>query len=297
MNISKIAWTHGTWNPWIGCNAVSPECAGCYARADREKKGHDFSVLSLTSTWNDPYRLNALAGRQGCCAFMFASSLTDWFHPGADRWRNDAWSVVRECRNIVWLLLSKYIGRAEAHLPGDWEKNFGHVWLGTTVGHSSSFLRVNTLRQIPCTKRFLSVEPLLEDISSGLGLTGIGWLLVGGMSGSRAKSRPMQIEWAANLYDISRRAGTPFFFKQVSASRNEQGCNALGLYLAEQRGEHANPESVDLCRELPATPLPLLPLNMEKGHRFTETEWSKYKLEQCIRRSAAQEGSDVGFQD
>jgi protein gp37 len=277
MNISKIPWTHGTWNPWIGCHAVSPECAGCYARADREKKGCDFSTLVLTSTWNAPYTLNALAGRQGCCAFMFASSLTDWFHHDADGWREDAWSVVRECKNLIWLVLSKRIKDAEACLPEDWTENFNHVWLGTTVGHRSSLGRVDALRQIPCSKRFLSIEPLLEDISTELDLDGIGWALVGGMSGELWQEKQMRIEWAASLYDLTRRTGTPFFFKQASTGKSEQGSNALGLHLAERQGLTADPKTVDLVREVPETPLPLLPLNREKGRRFSVKEWHRYQ--------------------
>ena len=124
MNISNIAWTHGTWNPWIGCHEVSPECAGCYARAFREGKGHCFNTLTLTSTWQNPYKLNALAGQRGHCAFMFASSLTDWFHKDADTWRGDAWDIVRDCRNIVWLVLTKRTERIPDHLPADWTENF-----------------------------------------------------------------------------------------------------------------------------------------------------------------------------
>ena len=277
MNTRNIAWTHGTWNPWIGCHAVSPECAGCYARADQQKKGSYFSTLTLTSTWNNPYTLNALAGQRGCCAFMFASSLTDWFHQDADRWREDGWSVVRDCQNLVWLILSKRIEDAEGRLPEDWAENFNHVWLGTTVGCRSSVGRVDALRTIPCSMRFLSVEPLLEDISDGLDLTGMGWLFVGGMSGDLWRQKQMRIEWAAGLYDLTRRTGTPFFFKQVSSYRNEQGSNALGLHLADRQGLPADPETVVLVREVPETQLPLLPLNREKGRRFTAKEWQRYQ--------------------
>lgn len=264
-------------NPWIGCHAASAECAGCYARELREKRGFDFSTLTLTSTRKDPYTLNALAGRQGCCAFLFASSLTDWFHKDADAWREDAWSVVRDCRNIVWLILTKRIERVQEQLPDDWERNFRHVWLGTTVGHSSSLGRVDALREIPCSRRFLSVEPLLENISDGLDLTGIGWLFVGGMSGKLWVEKPMRLEWAAKLYDLAVTASIPYFFKQVAAYKNEQGSNALGLYLAERSGEVVDPATVSLHRQVPPTDLPLLALNLEKGKRFTAAQWLRYE--------------------
>ena len=105
-------------------------------------------------------------------------------------------------------------------------------------------------------------------------------MFVGGMSGKLWRQKPMKIEWAASLYDLSQRTRTPYFFKQVSAFWNERGSNALGLHLAERAGTAADPDTVDLCREIPGTSLPLLPLNLEKGHRLTEAQWQRYKKQQ-----------------
>ena len=59
--------------------------------------------------------------------------------------------------------------------------------------------------------RFLSVEPLLEDLGE-IDLSGIHWVIVGGESGPGA--RPMSEEWVLAILDQCRRAGVPFFFKQ-----------------------------------------------------------------------------------
>ena len=92
----------------------------------------------------------------------------------------------------------------------------------------------------------------------------------------------MKLEWAANLYDSTRACDTKFFWKQVAAPLNEWGSNALGLYLAERAGDEADPATVDLVREYPDTPLPLMPLDRQKGHRFTAKEWERFKQQQRI---------------
>jgi hypothetical protein len=203
--------------------------------------------------------------------------MTDYFHEDADRWRDQAWRVIRDCKNLIWLLLTKRPERIEKHRPEDWDTHFNHCWLGTTCGCRRSYERVNKIREIPCSRRFLSIEPLLEDISD-IDLTGISWVLVGGMSGPLWKDHWMKLQWAASLYDLTRSTNTPYFFKQIAAPSNEWGSNALGLYLAERDGREADPDTVDLVREYPDTPLPLMALDREKGHRLTAKHWSRYKL-------------------
>ena len=209
--------------------------------------------------------------------------MTDFWHPDADPWRADAWQVVGDCQNIIWLMLTKRPERIQLDLPQDWETNFRHCWLGTTCGLRSSYPRVDVLRGIPCSRRFLSIEPLLEDLSD-IDLAGIDWILVGGMSGAKSATMGMDLQWAAHLYDRTRDSGVRFFWKQVAAPRNEWGSNALGLHLADRAGIVVDPATVDLIREIPDTPLPLMPLNCEKGRRFTRQQWQQYQYRYCGQR-------------
>ncbi len=297
MRDSKVAWCHDTWNPWLGCTPCGLECRACYAKTIIENKKGDFSrLLPTTSTWSAPYTLNARAGRLGQTAFIFSASMSDWFHQDADQWRDDAWRVVRDCQRLTWLIPTKRSERILDHLPADWEENFQHVWLGATCGVRSAFNRVNDLRKVPCTKRFLSIEPLMEDISD-IDLSGIGWVLVGGMSGDQSGKYPMKIEWAASLYDVTRQTGTPYFFKQVSHRKNEWVSNALGMYLAERDGREADPATVDLVRECPDTRLPLMPLNREKGHRFILDEWQAYRSLKDLTLNTSQGRPNASLQD
>jgi protein gp37 len=88
----------------------------------------------------------------------------------------------------------------------------GHIWWGVSVENIRHGIpRIDHLRNTPAAMKFLSVEPLLEDIGS-VDLTGIDWVIVGGESGIGA--RPMEKSWVNNLLAQCQAAGVPFFFKQ-----------------------------------------------------------------------------------
>lgn len=191
---------------------------------------------------------------------IFTCSDSDWFHAKADGWRSEAWNIVRDTPNLVYLILTKRPERILRCLPPDWGEGWQNVWLGTSVGCNMNLHNVDSLRRVPVhpkAVRFLSCEPLLEDIAEGLSLDGIGWLIAGGESGTLTKAqrkqgkreeylwdakadwrkeltdapgarRTMRLEWAQRLLEKSRAAGVPYFFKQITAPRSDQGEDALG---------------------------------------------------------------------
>lgn len=283
MKDTRIGWCHHTVNFWMGCQQVSEECEGCYAEDFMRRKHKNFNVLRLTrGPWFEAEELNARARSRGTHELVFTCSLSDFFHAQADPWRCEAWDVIRRCRNLIWLILTKLPGRIPKCLPSDWNDGTGfpHVWLGTTCGIKTgkqpekSYERVDQLRQVKCQLRFLSCEPLLSDISD-LDLGGIGWILCGGMSGKLWKDRSMKLEWAASLYDAAQRARVPFLFKQISDEDTEQGINALGLYLAHRSGQ--NPDfTKDYCiREYPESELSFIQ-PAPKGKQWTQKEWDHF---------------------
>lgn len=274
---TKISWAHATWNPWTGCNKVSKECVGCYADALLSRNGRMFNILSLTQTWKTPYELDAMARSNDAQAICFVCSLSDFFHPDSDLWRPAAWQIIRDCTSINFMLLTKRPERIAECLPADWNdgRNYPGAWLGTTCGVRSSYSRVDTLRSIPCSLRFLSVEPLLESVAD-IDLTGIGWVAAGGMSGPLHKTHHMSMQWAAEIHDLCRARNIPFLFKQASNIYTERGINGLSLYLADRDGREVDPLTVPLLRAYPATRKPLLPFK-EQGQRYTAGEWAKYR--------------------
>ncbi len=87
-----------------------------------------------------------------------------------------------------------------------------NAWLGVSVEDKKYGVpRIDHLRKVPARIRFLSVEPLLEDVGV-LDLHDIHWVIVGGESGPKA--RPMQPEWVSNVQEQAEAAGAAFFFKQ-----------------------------------------------------------------------------------
>ncbi|MGB8494025.1 MAG: DUF5131 family protein [Candidatus Acidiferrum sp.] len=261
--LSKISWTQFPWNPWWGCQKCGAECQHCYI--DRNLRKHHLDAFAAdgpyrTQTLNDPYtwqreldNLNRHAPVQQY-ARVFTCSHGDFFDRRVDNrgWRGEAWQVIRSTPNLVYLVLTKRPERIANHLPQDWGEGYKNVWLGTSVGCNATLGRIDHLRKVPVhpeAVRFLSCEPLLEDIAPRINLDGIGWLIVGGESGDNPEylwtpemkwspenfpgRRTMKIPWAYELMTAARRAAIPFIFKQVTASRSGQGADALGLIYHE----------------------------------------------------------------
>lgn len=165
---TTISWTEKTWNPWIGCTAVSPACAGCYAAARAKRYGEDFAVRRRTSAhnWHEPMRWNRQADAEGRRFRVFCASLADVFDNQVDPgWRRDFWQVVLECQHLDWQLLTKRPMNIADMLPDWWGNGPDHVWLGTTVEDmKTAAQRLPHLISIPAKVRFVSAEPMLERV-------------------------------------------------------------------------------------------------------------------------------------
>jgi protein gp37 len=254
MENSNIGWTHHTQNDWLGCDKIGPECAKCYIgrvlkRQGREPRGQ----LYRSKTWDNPLKWQRQAGAQGVCLRVFTNSLSDFFHAGADGWREEAWDVIRRTPNLIWLILTKRPELIRTRLPKDWGEGWPNVWLGVSCGCKQTLNKMDALRRIPIhprAVRFLSAEPLLEDISEQIDLSGFGWLIVGGESGGGPEylwdstkdwrkefdtpgRRTMRLQWAQSLRANAQAAEIPFFFKQITAFRSGTGEDALGRLYQE----------------------------------------------------------------
>jgi protein gp37 len=228
---TSIPWTDRTWNPWRGCRKVSPGCANCYMFRDQERYGLDPRRVVRTKTWGNPPRWQREAEAAGRVLPVFSCSWSDWFIAEADPWRDEAWALVRRCPNLLFQILTKRPERIASHLPADWGRGYHNVWLGVSVEDRKHGLpRVDALRPIPAALRFLSIEPLLEDLGA-LDLTGIGWVIVGGESGPGY--RPMDHAWVRSLRDQCAAAGVAFFFKQSAGARPDTGIELGGAVLRE----------------------------------------------------------------
>jgi protein gp37 len=184
---TKIAWADSSWNPWIGCTKISPACKHCYAESQNKRRnwnggtwgpGAPRKVLSQ-SNWDAPLKWDRKAaegmhGKDGKRWLVFGGDLCDTFDDeGPLDARDRMWRLMRSTPHLTWMLLTKRPENFKKYLPYDWGDGYSNVWLGVTCeNREHGYPRVEILRNTPATMRFLSCEPLLEDISD-IDLTGI----------------------------------------------------------------------------------------------------------------------------
>lgn len=212
---SKIGWTDHTHNFWWGCNKVSEECRHCYIAPIMRRGGFEpFNGPMRTKNWTAPLKWNRQADGLAERPRIFTCSMSDFFHPGADGWRSEAWEVISECRNLNWLILTKRPELIEDRLPADWGLGYSHVWLGVTAGCRKSLRRARILQQIPAAIRFISAEPLLEELDLSPYLRNFHWVITGCERAKKGERRIMSLDWVRNIDRQCRAAGIPHFFKQ-----------------------------------------------------------------------------------
>lgn len=212
---SKIEWTEHTWNPVTGCTKISPGCKFCYAEvlAKRLQRmgapGYEngFRITLHPERLDDPLKRKKPT-------MWFVNSMSDLFH---DRVPFDfvekVFETISGSPQHRYQVLTKRPDRMARFFTNRTVP--ANAWLGTSVEDKKYGVpRIDALRSIPAAVRFLSVEPLLEDIGQ-IDLSGIDWVIVGGESG--AKARPMHPDWARSLHSQCKRAKVKFFFKQWGA--------------------------------------------------------------------------------
>jgi len=209
---SKIEWTEQTWNPTVGCTKVSPGCKHCYAEgmAKRLKamgtRGYENGFeLAL-----HPHKLEEPLKRKKPTVY-FVNSMSDLFHEDIpESYIDQVLDVIAMTPQHTYQLLTKRAVRMREYFEGkDIPLN---LWLGVSVEDKKYGVpRIDELRNLPAKIRFLSVEPLLEDIGT-IDLTNIDWVIVGGESGPKA--RPVKEGWVEKVKVQCLSSDVAFFFKQ-----------------------------------------------------------------------------------
>lgn len=219
--ISKIPWTNATFNPWLGCQKISPGCAHCYAESQHKRMpfgnlwGPD-AERHVTSDdyWRQPLKWNAAAEKTGERRRVFCGSMCDVMEdlPELEPIRHRLYSLICQTLSVDWLLLTKRPENFRRFLPEAWlRKPMPNVWLMTTIESDRFYERADALVSVPAVVHGLSLEPLLGPLR-GLPLNHIEWAIVGAESGHNA--RPFDEDWARVIRDQCHYSGTPFFYKQ-----------------------------------------------------------------------------------
>lgn len=227
---SKIEWTDATWNPVRGCTKISPGCKHCYAEVFAERfrgvPGHPyeqgFELRLVPDKLEEPLRWKAPR-------LIFVNSMSDLFHADVpDHYIAKVAEVMTRATWHTFQVLTKRSERMRNLLNSQLQfaAHSAHIWWGVSVENRKHGLpRVEHLRSANVAMRFLSIEPLLENLGD-LDLSEVHWVIVGGESGHGA--RPLRREWVLSIKNQCWHARVPFFFKQwggVHKSRNGRELN------------------------------------------------------------------------
>lgn len=227
---STIEWTDATWNPVRGCKKISPGCKHCYAETFAERfrgvPGHayerGFDVRLVPEKLNEPFRWTR--SRR-----VFVNSMSDLFQDDVpDAYIESTFDVMRRADWHTYQVLTKRAERLQEVLSSlryAWLLQSRHIWLGVSVEDKKYGVpRIDVLQRTQAAVRFLSIEPLLEDVGT-LDLRNIAWVIVGGESGPKA--RPMKEEWVLSILRQCRAQRIPFFFKQWGGKNKRLSGRAL----------------------------------------------------------------------
>ena len=233
---SAIEWTDATWNPVRGCTKISPGCKNCYAAVFAERwrgiEGHPYEFgfdlrlipekLTEPLLWTRPRK-------------VFVNSMSDLFQDGVpDEFITRSFEVMRAADWHTYQILTKRPERmkslVKAFLPN--LKDSRHIWLGVSVeDRRHGIPRIDHLRETLAAVRFLSIEPLLEDLGK-IDFSGIHWVIVGGESGYGA--RPLKQAWVNSILRQCREARVPFFFKQWGGVQKKKAGRTLNGKLYDE---------------------------------------------------------------
>lgn len=247
---SSIEWTEATWNPSTGCDRISAGCDHCYALTlakrlkamgspkyqhdgDPRTSGPGFGLvvhpdsLDVPRRWRQPRT-------------VFVNSMSDLFHARVPlAFVQQVVETMRDTPQHTYQLLTKRARRLRLLSDRiDWPDN---VWVGTSVESAETMHRIEELRHVDVGVRFLSLEPLLGPLPD-LDLTRIGWVIVGGESGPKA--RPIEASWVRAIRDQCREQGVPFFFKQWGGRTPKSGGRELDGRTWDSMPDRSSPVAV-----------------------------------------------------
>lgn len=251
---SGIQWTTHTFNPWVGCQRVSPGCENCYAETLDRRVGGGVDpkdgvkklrwgptaprVRTTEKYWKQPAKWNAKALALGQRHRVFCASLADVFEDRAELrpWRLDLFTLIKATPGLDWLVLTKRPENICDLLPGEVE-DYPNIWWGTTVEDQKRadqrWPELFHQTRYAKTVRFLSLEPLIQPAAikcagcngtpgdhmapDGGGCTGAfpDWFIIGGESGGNA--RRFEMGWAIDLVAGARTIGAAPFVKQMGS--------------------------------------------------------------------------------
>ena len=242
---SAIEWTDATWNPVTGCTKIGLGCDNCYAERFAERwrglAGHPYEQGFDLKLWHSRLRQPESWRKP---RMIFVNSMSDLFHKNIDRSFIDrVFDTMERADWHVFQVLTKRSSLMRNYLRARYQGGPvpQHIWPGVSVEGSAYLKRISHLKSVNSVARFISFEPLLDQISE-VDLRGIAWAIVGGESGPRA--REMQAEWVREIRGLCQRDNVEFFFKQWGGLRPKSNGRLLDDMEWNGFPKHVLPESI-----------------------------------------------------
>lgn len=225
LNQTKIEWTHATWNPVTGCSKISMGCQNCYAERIAKRlagrygypEDNPFKVTLHYNRLQDPILLKKPH-------IIFVCSMGDLFHKDVPaKFILQVVNIIKQCPHHIFQILTKRERRLlkASQYIGRWPDN---SWIGVTIEAKEYKYRMEVLKEISASIKFISCEPLLNSLGD-LDLNGIDWVIVGGESGPKA--RPINVDWIKEIRDQCISNNVPFFFKQWGGFNKKRNGRSL----------------------------------------------------------------------
>lgn len=242
MSETSIQWCRYTFNAWMGCRKVAPECSNCYITETPPFKFRGLThgperVRTAPSTWNQPLAWNRKAAKEGVRERVFSLSLGDWLDDEnvPIEWLADLLKLIHDTPHLDWLLLSKRTRNWKSRMEHvqaraidavDGRPPYGrahdiamlwcrgnapsNVWIGVSAGADQE-----AALNIPAKIHFLSCEPMLHALDTTHAAR-FDWIIFGGESGKKA--RECRKEWVRDAVRFCRENGVVPFVKQLGSN-------------------------------------------------------------------------------
>lgn len=206
------------WNPWHGCKKISEGCKFCYMYyLDSQRGGDGSKIFRVNSNFDYPLHKDQFGNfkiRSG--EFLMTCMTSDFFLAEADKWRDEAWNIIKRRSDVVFILVTKRPERIADHLPCDWNDGWDNVWCHVTTENQDRVdERIPIFLNLPFKHRGIMVAPLIGPISISkyLKTEKIENVWCGGENYEGA--RPLKYSWVKNLSEECKQCDVTFAFYET----------------------------------------------------------------------------------
>ena len=204
------------WNPWHGCHKKSAGCLNCYMFRRDSEFDKDSNTVSKTNSFDMilKKKKDGTYKIQNEKDYIYTCMTSDFFIEEADLWRPDVFKMIKERKDLHFILLKKRIDIAFTNLHSYWEDGYNNVTFTVICEFQISFeRRISDLLKLKAKSKTIMISPLLDEIDITKLLKDnkqIEYINCGGENGKGA--RPLYFDFAKKISEDSLKLGIPFYF-------------------------------------------------------------------------------------